>query len=193
MRLWLHSLSCYLQIFLLSRFLCNRCIWVACAAISWGFNRHLVCYLQVIVVEVSLQFHRYIWVALFKWFHKVQQVLGVDIVTLQNIVLQSVCDSNKDILESLSNPSLKGFTMECNGRFQFVLVVEKSWYSSTTSGYSYRYKDHALLDYNFMQICGRMESYAMWIRFLKTYVSKGFLGRVLVEKTFLVLENFQKW
>ncbi len=53
-------------------------------------------------------------------------MLGVDIVTLQNIVLQSVCDSNKDILESLSNPSLKGFTMECNGRFQFVLVVEKS-------------------------------------------------------------------
>jgi hypothetical protein len=64
MRLWLHSLSCYLQKNLLSRFLCNRCIWVACAAISWGFNRCLVCYLQVIVVEVSLQYHRYIWVAL---------------------------------------------------------------------------------------------------------------------------------
>jgi hypothetical protein len=29
--------------------------------------------------------------------------------------------------------------------------------------------------------------------FLNIYVSKGFLGRVLVENTFLVLENFQKW
>lgn len=100
-----------------------------------------------------------------------------------------VCLWFQNILESLSKPSLKGFRMECNGRFQFVLEVEKSWYSSTTSGYSYRYKDHTL-NYNFTQICGRIKSYAMWIRFLKAYMFlKGFLWRVMVENTFLVLSK----